>query len=112
MIIKIDPTRLAAVVQEKRRGMKLSFSQLLYGLTKEAWITPEEANDWLVNRTLPAAVEALISTLPVEEQILARARAVQPSEVVRTDPMVEALGAAQGKTPEEMDAFFSTYAQV
>ena len=91
-----------------RSTMSLSFAQLLIGLVTEAWVTEAEGDAWLVG-TLPAPVLALISTLPIEQQFAAKARAIRPSEVMRTDALVVSLGAAQGKTPEELDQFFGTY---
>ena len=40
------------------------------------------------------------------------ARAVAPSVVLRNDSLVIALGAAQGKTPEQLDAFFIVASQL
>lgn len=94
-----------------RQNMKLSFAQLLIGLVTEAWITEAEGDAW-ADGTLPAAVLTLIASLPASEQFAARTRAKRPSEIIRTDPLVIALGAAQGKTVEEIDTFFVTYAQV
>lgn len=91
---------------------RLSFPQLLFGLVSEAWITQEEADAWLVSRVLPASVTGMISTLPADQQILARARALQPTEVVISDPMVQSLGQSEGKTPEQMAEFFDTYSKV
>lgn len=90
----------------------LTFPQLLFGLLSESWITEAEANAWLVDRALPTSVETLLATLPAEQQFLARARALQPTQIIRTDPLVESLGTAQGKTSEELDNFFRTYAGV
>ncbi len=89
----------------------LTFAQLLIGLVTEAWITEAEGEAWLTG-VLPAQVTALIDTLPVEQQFAAKARAARPSEVLRMDPFVVSMGAAQGKTPEELDQFFRTYAGV
>jgi hypothetical protein len=91
--------------------MKLSFAQLLIGLVTEGWITEAEGEAWLAG-TLPAPVLDVIATLPAEQQFPAKARALRPSEVVRSDALVVALGTAQGKTDEELDTFFTTYAQV
>ena len=87
----------------------LSFAQLLIGLVTEEWITESEGGAWLVG-TLPAPVLAVIATLPSNQQFAAKARAIRPSAVVRADPLVAALAAAEGKTTEELDAFFTTYA--
>ena len=105
---------LAAEAEElefERSRMQITFAQMLIGLVTEQWITEAEGEAWLTG-TLPAAVLALISTLPSGQQFAAKARAIKPSVVLRSDPLVAALGAAQGKTPEQMDVFFRTYAQV
>lgn len=86
----------------------LSFAQLLIGLVTEGWITEAEGGGWLVG-TLPDPVLAVIATLPTAQQFAAKARAIRPSTVVRADPLVIALGVAQGKTTEEIDDFFYAY---
>jgi len=89
----------------------LSFPQLLIGLVTEQWITEADGDAWLTG-TLPSAVLGVISSLPSEMQFPAKARALRPSVVVRADPLVAALAAYEGKTPEELDEFFLTYSQV
>lgn len=89
----------------------ITFAQLLIGLVAEGWITEAQGDGWLAG-TLPDPVIALISTLPQEQRFAAKARALRPSEVLRADPLVVALGSAQGKTPEDLDVFFRTYASV
>ena len=87
----------------------LSFAQLLIGLVAEEWITEAEGGGWLVG-TLPAPVLAVIATLPSNQQFAAKARAIRPSVIVRADPLVASLAAAEGKTSADIDAFFTTYA--
>lgn len=89
----------------------LSFAQLLTGLVSEGWITEADGDGWLIG-TLPTAVLTVISTLPTDQQFAAKARAIRPSQIVRTDPLVGALAAAEGKTSAEIDAFFTTYSTV
>jgi len=89
----------------------LSFAQLLIGLVTEGWITEAEGGGWLVG-TLPAPVLAVIATLPSGQQFAAKARAIRPSAVVRADPLVAALAAAEGKSSADIDAFFTTYSGV
>jgi len=103
----------AAVIalEAARANMTMTFAQLLIGLVTEAWITEAEGDAWLVG-TLPAPLLALIAALPVEQQFAAKAHAIRPSAVLRMDPLVVALGAAQGKTPEQIDQFFTTYSGV
>jgi hypothetical protein len=108
-----EPTPPSAeeLLEAARAGMQLSFAQMLIGLVSEEWITEAEGEAWLTGTT-PAAVTALIDTLPQGQRFAAKARAVRPSVVMRTDPLVIALATMQGKTEAELDAFFTTYAQV
>ena len=91
--------------------VKLTFAQLLIGLVAEGWITEFEGEAWLQG-SLPNPVVELINTLPAQQRFAAKARAIRPSEILRRDPLVEMLGAAQGKTPEALDEFFFKYSQV
>ena len=90
----------------------LSFAQLLIGLVSEGWITVEEGRAWRDRVALPKQVTALIAQLPEEQQFAVETRAFAPSEVMRTDPLVAAMGAAAKKTDAEMDDFFRKYAGV
>lgn len=101
----MDPEEIAA---RDAAILRLSFAQLLIGLVSEGWITEAEGEAWIAG-TLPAAVMGVISTLPQPQRFAAKARALRPETVLRNDPLVIALGAAQGKTPEEIDAFFAGY---
>lgn len=89
----------------------ISFAQLLIGLVTEQWITEPEGEAWLAG-TLPNAVLLVIDGLPANQRFAAKARALRPSEVLRSDPLVAAMGTAAGKTEVEIDAFFTTYAGV
>lgn len=89
----------------------LSFAQLLIGLVSEGWITEVEGDAW-TDGVLPSAVLELISSLPTEQQFAARTRAKRPSEILRIDPLVQLLGAAQGKSSDELDQFFRIYSQI
>lgn len=105
------PPTAEDVLAAQRAGMRLTFAQLLIGLVAEGWITQAEGTAWLAG-TPPAVVSALIAQLPAEQQFAALARAVRPSEVLRLDALVVAMGQAAGKTPEELDEFFQTYRNV
>lgn len=87
----------------------ITFAQLLIGLVSEGWISEADGDAWLAG-VLPAQVLALISTLPRDQQFAAKARASRPSEVLRADPLVVALGYANGKSPDDMNVFFRKYA--
>jgi len=97
------------VLQERRRSMRLSFAQLMIGLVAENWMSEADARLWLTG-TLPSMVQVAIALLPVEHQFAATARASRPSEIVRTDPLVELMAMSQGKTAEDVDTFFLLHA--
>lgn len=94
-----------------REKMSLTRPQLLIGLVSEQWISEEDGNLWLAG-TLPAEIQAVIATLPANQQFAARARAMTATIFPRLEPLVRALAQIRGKTDEEMDAFFTTWAQV
>lgn len=96
---------------DPRATMQMTFAQLLIGLVAMKWITKPEGVAWL-DGTLPAAVSGLIATLPAADQFPALVRAKRPSVVQRLDGLVLALAALQGRSDEDMDAFFVTYAAV
>lgn len=104
-------TEWSSNLSKQRPVPDLTFAQLLIGLVTEGWITEQQGENWLQG-ILPAPVTQLIATLPQEQRFVAKARAARPSVVVRSDSLVNALGAAQGKTSAELDSFFKIYAQV
>jgi hypothetical protein len=91
--------------------VSITFRQLLIGLVAEGWITEAEGDAWLAG-TIPAAASALVASLPEGQRFAARASIIRPSVILRADPLVAALAAAEGKTEAELDTFFITYAQV
>lgn len=111
--VDLTPEEIAALPgpQPAPVPASITFAQLLIGLVTEQWITQSDGEGWLTG-TLPAAVTAVINTLPEGQRFAAKARALRPSEVLRADPLVAAMGAAAGKTEAQIDTFFRTYAQV
>lgn len=105
----MTPEEVASYDQTPPVPQAISFAQLLIGLVAEAWITEAEGEAWLAG-TLPSAVLALIGSLPQDQQFAAKARAVRPSVVLRSDPLVVSMGAAAGKTGADIDMFFRYYA--
>lgn len=99
------------VLAARRASLSLTFAQMLIGLVAEGWISEVEGEAWL-GGALPAPVIGLIATLPAGQRFAARARAARPSIVLRSDPLVAALAAAQGRSADELDAFFEAYALV
>jgi hypothetical protein len=89
----------------------ITFRQLLIGLVAEGWITEAEGDAWLIG-TIPAAASALVASLPEGQRFAARASIIRPSVILRADPLVAALAAAESKTSAELDQFFIEYAQI
>ena len=110
-IREMTPEEIAALAALIPVPASISFAQLMIGLVAEAWITEAEGEAWL-SGALPAAVLTVIDGLSESQRFAAKARALRPSEVLRADPLVSAMGAAAGKTEAEIDTFFRTYAQV
>lgn len=86
--------------------------QIMTGLAVAGWITEQEALDAMATGARPAAVEAVISALPEDQQFHARMKWAGFTEAYRTDPLVLALSEAQDKTPEEIDQFFILCSQI
>lgn len=107
--IKVDPP---GPLEVDRSGLTLTPPQLFAGLAAEGWITEAEALAWAQSNTLPQAALDVIATLPTAQQLIAKVRLYRMSEARRDDPLVAALGAAEGKTDVELDEFFQTYAKV
>jgi hypothetical protein len=83
----------------------LTFAQLLIALVSLGWITEAEGEAWLAG-VLPAAVVALIDTLPQAERFAAKARAIRPSIIDPNDRLVNALCASRNMTEQEKLQFF------
>lgn len=107
----MTPEEIASFDQTAPVPQSMSFAQLLIGLVSEAWITEAEGELWL-SGSLPFNVLLVIDSLPVDQRFAAKVRATRPSVVLRNDPLVASMGAAAGKTVEEIDAFFQTYSTV
>lgn len=106
VIRTVDPATLPPPVPQE-----ITFAQLLIGLVASGWITEAEGNAWL-SGVLPTVALGVINTLPENQRFAARARALRPSSVVRSDPLVIALAQAQGITSAQLDQFFITFSQV
>ena len=102
----------SAKLAARRAAMRLTPRQMLIGLMAEGWITPAEAEAWATSSALPASVEGLIASLPEGERVAARITCLKMSVAERSDPFVAALATIEGRTPAEIDAFFTTYSGI
>lgn len=87
----------------------VSHAQIIAALIGTGILTEAEGVDWITG-TLPASVEAMIAALPAEQRTIARLRAIRPSSVVPTDPLVGALAASEGKSVEDLIDIFTSAA--
>lgn len=87
----------------------VSHAQIIAALIGAGILTEAEGVDWITG-TLPASVEVMIAALPAEQRTVARLRAIRPSSVVPTDPLVGALAASEGKSIEDLIAIFTAAA--
>lgn len=83
----------------------VSHPQIIAALIVAEIITEAEGVDW-IKGTLPSEVEAAIASLPVEQRTIATLRAIRPSSVEPSDPLVAALADAKDKSEAEMVALF------
>ena len=101
----------AKALEAERAALQLSFAQLVIGLVSEGWISEADGEGWL-GGTLPGAVLATINLLPADQRFAAKAKATRPSFVARMDPLVGMMAKAQGRSDDEIDAFFRKYVTV
>lgn len=80
--------------------------QILTGLALVGWITEAEAEAALTTGARPVAVDTVINSLPEEHQFHARMKWAGFRNAYRNDEMVAALAAVEGKSEQEIDAFF------
>lgn len=100
------------VANPNRVSMVLSFSQLMIGLVTEGWITEAEGYAWLTNSALPQKVLDVVNMLPENARFSAHARLLRMSVAERLNPLLVAMASADGRSEEEVDDFFQTYANV
>lgn len=86
--------------------------QILTGLALVGWITEAEAEAALATGARPAAVDAVIAALPMDQQFHARMKWIGFRDALRDDPMVAALAAIEGKTEQDIDEFFALCAAI
>ena len=90
---------------------KLQFALGMYAAGK---ITGAEAADMAAGPGIPAAVDAAISALPLEQQLPARIRVMGMTKVERASPLLAILmaQATPAISDAEMDAYFIAWNQI
>lgn len=110
----LEPVPEPVVLTPEERLASLtpvSHAQIIAALIGAGILTEAEGVDWITG-TLPASVEAMIAALPAEQRTIARLRAIRPSSVVPTDPLVAALAASEGKSIEDLIDIFTAAAAI
>lgn len=82
---------------------EISRLQLASGLYELGAITATEAEDMAAGPGIPAAIAAIIASLPIEQQVPTRIRFKGMTRAERTNPLVAAVAVVFGKTSAEMD---------
>lgn len=85
---------------------EISPSQLFLGLKRAGFITREEMLAASTVGAVPAAIDALFSALPEDQEDEARVKWARMTTVERNHPLVAALAAANGLSSEEIDNAF------
>lgn len=80
--------------------------QFFQAAAQESIITEAEAEAVFDPGTIPAAVLTAISTIPADEQFAARMAIRGNATFERANPLLEAIGAAMGQAPAQIDALF------
>lgn len=95
-------------------GNVVGFDQAMPALQVPETITPWQLSTWLLRaRSItPAAVDALIATLPPAVRAQAEIDWTRAATVRRDHPLVDTLGAALGLLPVEIDQAFREAAEL
>lgn len=91
----------------------ISRRQFYTALALAETITAQEALDGMAGNALPAALAAMVDAVQdPTEQFVARGLLLAASDFRRDHPLVSQIGAAQGMTEQQIDAFFATAASL
>lgn len=106
------PAEAAPDLAGMRAGMTLTRRQVIIGMVSEGLISETEGIALAATGAAPAAVDAMIATMPADQQAAARITLAAFTVAYRLDPMTALFQQAGGMTDEQMDAFFTAYAAV
>lgn len=83
----------------------ITYRQFILGLLTASFITQEEALA-AASGTIPASIDAIFDTLPIEDAVKAKITFKTMTSVYRSDPIVSAAGTALGQSSSDIDNFF------
>jgi hypothetical protein len=86
--------------------------QLILGLREAGVLSDEEAIAAAKSGDVPAAIQPFVAYLSAEDQVTFAVTWASMSVAERSDPLVAALGAANGWSDEQLNAFFISSAQL
>ena len=90
--------------------MTISRRQLILGLRRAGLITDQEALDTAAMGAVPAAIRAVFDALPPDHKIEAEITWASMGVVERDNQLVGAVLAATGRSREDGDALFESWA--
>lgn len=81
----------------------ISDRQFAQQVAAEGLITEAEALAWVSAGAIPAALNAIVEALPAEQRFTGQMLLAGATQFERAHPLTDALGAAMGKSPAELD---------
>lgn len=102
------------VVRREAEGLApqtISRRQFYQQLAVEGVISQDEAL-WALSGQIPAVLISLVLQLPEADQFAAKMHLSGSATYERNHPLTAAIGAAQGKTSEQIDAFYQAAANL
>lgn len=94
------------IVVRRPAPARVSALQFIAACAALGYITEAEAESWAAGNALPAAVLAMIASLPQQEQFPARLRALAMTEAERDSPMIAAALSVLGLSEAARDDLF------
>lgn len=101
-----------AALAARRARMVVSRRQLLIALAQAGFVTAEQAVAAARTGDMPPPLAALADSLPAAERLAVAVTWASMQQAERLHPLVDALAAAQGATPAEIDAIFDLAASL
>jgi hypothetical protein len=99
------------LLQRARAAAEMDRFAFATAAATAGYLSWDEAAQWAAGNAIPAAVQAVIDALPAEEQGPVTIDVLARPVIRRAASLMDAVAAAFGATPEEMDALFGIGAQ-
>jgi hypothetical protein len=102
-VTKVVTVDVPAVISDRQFFQQLAVAQI---------ITEAEALAAVRTGAIPSLLAAFIATLPQADRFAAEMVLSGATDFLRVHPLTDAIGASQGMTPAQVDAFFIAAAQI